>query len=141
MPADEIPPFRVETPEPELADLRERLRQTRWPDPETVEDWAQGVPVAYLRDLCGYWADGYDLRRAEMRLIALPQFRTEVDGLGIHFLHVRSPHPGALPLIVTHGWPGSVVEFLEVIGPLVDPPAHGGEAADAFHVVCPSLPG
>jgi pimeloyl-ACP methyl ester carboxylesterase len=99
------------------------------------------VPLAYLRELCDYWADGYDWRAAEARLNAFPQFRTEIDGLGIHFLHVRSPHPGALPLIVTHGWPGSVVEYLKIIGPLVDPPAHGGDPADAFHVVCPSLPG
>jgi pimeloyl-ACP methyl ester carboxylesterase len=99
------------------------------------------VPLAYLRELCGYWADGYDWRATERRLNALPQFRTEIDGLGIHFLHVRSPHAGALPLVITHGWPGSIVEFLKVIGPLSDPTAHGGSAADAFHVVCPSLPG
>ena len=113
----------------------------RWPEAETVADWSQGVPHGYLRELCGYWADGYDWRATEARLNALPQFRTEIDGLGIHFVHVRSPHPQALPLILTHGWPGSIVEFLKVIGPLTDPTADGGEAADAFHLVCPSLPG
>jgi pimeloyl-ACP methyl ester carboxylesterase len=111
------------------------------PEAETVSDWSQGVPLAYIRELCGYWADGYDWRATERRLNALPQFRTEIDGLGIHFVHVRSPHPDALPLILTHGWPGSIVEFLKVIGPLADPTTHGGDAADAFHVLCPSLPG
>ena len=99
------------------------------------------MPLAYIRELCGYWADGYDWRATERRLNVLPQFRTEIDGLGIHFVHVRSPHPDALPLVLTHGWPGSIVEFLNVLGPLADPTAHGGKAADAFHVVCPSLPG
>ena len=109
---------------------------------ETVDDWSQGIPLAYVQELCAYWADRYDWRATEARLErASPQFRTEIDGLGIHFLHVRSPHPDALPLVITHGWPGSVVEFLKVIGPLTDPVAHGGDAADAFHVVCPSLPG
>jgi pimeloyl-ACP methyl ester carboxylesterase len=106
-----------------------------------VEDWSQGAPLAYLRDLCRHWAEEYDWRATEARLNALPQFRTVIDGLGIHFLHVRSPHPDALPLVITHGWPGSIVEFLKVIGPLTDPAANGGDAADAFHVVCPSLPG
>jgi pimeloyl-ACP methyl ester carboxylesterase len=133
--------FRVEVPEAALRDLRERLERTRWPEAETVADWSQGVPLGYLRELCRYWAERYDWRATEARLNALPQFRTEIDGLGIHFLHVRSPHPDAFPLLVTHGWPGSVVEFLKVIGPLTDPTAHGGEAADAFHLVCPSLPG
>ena len=141
MTADEVTPFRVEVTGTELGDLRERLGRTRWPEAETVTDRSQGVPLAYLRELCGYWADGYDWRATEARLNGLPQFRTAIDGLGIHFLHVRSPHPGALPLVITHGWPGSVVEFLKVIGPLTDPTAHGGRAADAFHVVCPSLPG
>ncbi|GAA1290949.1 epoxide hydrolase [Pseudonocardia aurantiaca] len=136
-----VTPFHVHVPQPEIDDLRERLRRTRWPEPATVDDWSQGVPLAYLRELCTYWADGYDWRAAEARLNSFPQFRTEIDGLGIHFLHVRSPHPEALPLVVTHGWPGSVVEYLKVIGPLVDPPKHGGAATDAFHVVCPSLPG
>jgi pimeloyl-ACP methyl ester carboxylesterase len=134
-------PFRVAVPQVELRDLRERLARTRWPEAETVTDWSQGVPLSYLRELCRYWADGYDWRATERRLNSLPQFRTELDGLGIHFLHVRSPHRDALPLVITHGWPGSVVEFLKVIGPLADPTNHGGEAADAFHLVCPSLPG
>jgi pimeloyl-ACP methyl ester carboxylesterase len=138
---DDLTPFRVEVSDADLADLRERLGRTRWPDAETVDDWSQGVPLGYLRELCRYWAEGHDWRATEARLNAFPQFRTEIDGLGIHFLHVRSPHPDALPLIITHGWPGSVVEFLKVIGPLTDPTAHGGEAGDAFHVVCPSLPG
>ncbi|HZO95757.1 MAG TPA: alpha/beta fold hydrolase [Gaiellaceae bacterium] len=139
--SDAVEPFRVEVAEEELDDLRLRLRRTRWPERETVADWSQGVPLAYLQDLCRYWAEDYDWRATERRLNALPQFRTTIDGLAIHFLHVRSPHPGALPLVITHGWPGSIVEFLEVLGPLVDPPRHGGDARDAFHVVCPSLPG
>lgn len=134
-------PFRVEIPPAAVADLRERLARTRWPDAETVEDWSQGVPLAYLRELCEHWREGYDHGRLERRLNAFPQFRLRAGGLAVHYLHVRSPHPGALPLLITHGWPGSVLEFLEAIGPLVDPPAHGGEAADAFDVVCPSLPG
>ena len=133
--------FRVNVPDEELDDLRRRLVSTRWPERETVDDWSQGVPLAYLRELCRYWAEEYDWRATEARINALPQFRTEIDGIGVHFLHVRSPHPEALPLIVTHGWPGSIVEFLKVIGPLADPISHGGDAADAFHVVCPSLPG
>jgi pimeloyl-ACP methyl ester carboxylesterase len=137
----EVTSFRIEIPDADLRHLRERLEQTRWPEAETVEDWSQGVPLAYVRDVCRYWADGYDWRATEARLNALPQFRTEIDGLGIHFIHVRSPHPEALPLILTHGWPGSIVEFLKVIGPLTDPTTYGGNAADAFHVVCPSLPG
>ena len=136
-----VTPFRIEIPQDRLDDLRERLARTRWPEAETVTDWSQGVPLSYLRELCGYWADGYDWRATERQLNRLPQFRAELDGLGIHFLHVRSPHPDALPLVLTHGWPGSIVEFLKVIGPLTDPTAHGGDAADAFHVVCPSLPG
>lgn len=130
-------PFRVDIPDETLADLRERLTRTRWPEPETVDDWSQGVPLAYLRELCAYWASDYDWRRAEARLNAFPQYRTEIDGLGIHVVHARSPHPGALPLVLTSGWPGSVMEFLTVIGPLTDPP----DPADAFHVVCPTLPG
>ena len=139
--SDEVMPFRIGIPQADLGDLRERLAHARWPEAETVADWSQGVPLGYLRELCGYWADGYDWRATEARLNALPQFRTEIDGLGIHFIHVRSPHPDALPLVLTHGWPGSIVEFLKVIGPLTDPTADGGEAADAFHLVCPSLPG
>ena len=133
--------FRIEVAETELEDLRARLRGTRWPERETVADWSQGVPLDYLQELCRYWADAYDWRATEARLNALPQFRATIDGLGIHFLHLRSPHPGALALVITHGWPGSIVEFLDAIGPLTDPPAHGGDARDAFHVVCPSLPG
>jgi epoxide hydrolase len=136
-----VTPFRIEILQAELDDLRDRLERTRWPEPETVDDWSQGVPLAYLRDLCRYWADAYDWRATEARLNALPQLRTEIDGLSIHVLHVRSPHAGALPLVITHGWPGSIVEFLKVIGPLTDPTAHGGDVSDAFHLVCPSLPG
>jgi epoxide hydrolase len=139
--SDEVTDFRIEVAEAELEDLRARLRRTRWPERETVEDWSQGVPLAYLKELCGYWADGYDWRATERRLNELPQFRTVIDGIGIHFLEVRSPHADALPLVITHGWPGSIIEFLKVLGPLTDPTAHGGAAADAFHVVCPSLPG
>src|SRR5689334_20274752 len=138
---ENVTPFQIEVPEADLVDLRERLARTRWPDAETVDDWSQGVPLAYVRDLCDYWATKYDWRATEARLNRFPQFRTEVDGLDIHFLHVRSPHEDALPLVITHGWPGSIVEFHKVIEPLTDPTAHGGDAADAFHVVCPSLPG
>jgi pimeloyl-ACP methyl ester carboxylesterase len=138
---DEVAPFRIEIPQDRLDDLGARLARTRWPEAETVTDWSQGVPLSYLRQLCGYWADGYDWRATERRLNELPQFRTRLDGLGIHFLHVRSPHQDALPLVMTHGWPGSIVEFLKVTGPLTDPTSYGGEAADAFHLVCPSLPG
>ncbi|AIJ22103.1 epoxide hydrolase domain-containing protein [Amycolatopsis methanolica 239] len=132
--------FRIAVDDRELADLRDRLERTRWPDAETV-DWSQGVPLEYLRSLCAYWADGYDWRAFEKRVNALPQYRTTIDGVGIHFAHVRSPHPGALPLVLTNGWSGSIVEYLDVIGPLTDPVAHGGSAADAFHVVLPTLPG
>jgi pimeloyl-ACP methyl ester carboxylesterase len=138
---DEIAPFRIDVPEAEVRDLRARLGRTRWPERETVDDLSQGVPLAYVQELCAYWAEGYDWRATEARLNALPQFRMELDGLGIHFLHVRSSHAEALPLVLTHGWPGSIVEFEKVIGPLTDPTAHGGDAADAFHLVCPSLPG
>jgi pimeloyl-ACP methyl ester carboxylesterase len=134
-------PFTIAVTDADLDDLRERLGRIRWPEPETVDDWSQGVPLAYVQDICEHWRTTYDWRVVEAKLNAIDQYRTEVDGLGIHFLHQRSPHDGALPLVLTHGWPGSVVEFLKVIGPLTDPPAHGGDAADAFHVVCPSLPG
>lgn len=137
----DISPFTVRVEDEPLADLADRLARTRWPERELVDDWSQGVPLAYLQDLCRHWKDGYDWRRCEQRLNAFEQFRTEIDGVGIHFLHVRSPEPDALPLVLTHGWPGSVVEFLEVLGPLSDPAAHGGDPGDAFHVVCPSLPG
>ncbi len=136
-----IKPFRIDVPDAELADLQVRLARTRWPEDETVADWSQGVPLAYLKDLCRYWADDYDWRRLERELNELGQWRADVGNMGIHFLHVRSPHRGSLPLLLTHGWPGSVVEFLQVIGPLTDPPAFGGDAADSFDVVCPSLPG
>jgi len=139
--SDDITPFRIAVPEADLDDLRERLRRTRWPEAETVDDWSQGIPLAYARRLCEYWLERYDWRASEARLNRFPQFLTPVDGLGIHFIHARSPHPGALPLVITHGWPGSVVEFHKVIEPLADPVAFGGDAADAFHVVCPTLPG
>ena len=133
--------FRIDVPDPALQDLCDRLHRTRWPEPETVDDWSQGVPLDYLRDLCRTWADRYDWRSTERRLNALPQVRVVMNGLAIHLIHVRSRHEDALPLVMTHGWPGSIVEFLKVLGPLTDPTAHGGDAADAFHVVCPSLPG
>jgi pimeloyl-ACP methyl ester carboxylesterase len=139
--APEVTKFRIDIPTGDLEDLRRRVRTARWPERETVNDGSQGVPLSYMQDLCRYWAEGYDWRVLEERLNAVPQFRTEIDGLGVHFLHVRSPNAEALPLIVTHGWPGSVVEFLKVLGPLTDPTSYGGAAADAFHVVCPSLPG
>jgi epoxide hydrolase len=138
---DDIRPFRIDVPQADLDDLRDRLRRTRWPEPEPVDDWSQGIPLAYTRDLCGYWLHDYDWRAAEARLNGYPQFRTEIDGVDIHFLHIRSPHQDALPLLMTHGWPGSVVEFGKVIGPLTDPERYGGDAADAFHLICPSLPG
>jgi epoxide hydrolase len=134
-------PFRIDVPEADLADMRERLRRTRWPERETVDDWSQGIPLTYARELCRYWLEDYDWPAAQARLNRFPQFRTMIDGLDIHFVHVRSPHPDAVPLVLTHGWPGSVVEFWKVIGPLADPVSFGGNAADAFHVVCPSLPG
>ena len=139
--ADEVTPFRVAIDPQAIHDLKARLTATRWPTAETVGDWSQGVPLAEARTLIDYWAHGYDMGRVQRRLNAYPQFRTEIDGLGIHFLHVRSRHPEALPIIFSHGWPGSVLEFLELIDPLVDPTAHGGRAEDAFHVVIPSQPG
>jgi pimeloyl-ACP methyl ester carboxylesterase len=129
--------FQIRVGDGELDDLRERLRRTRWPEPATAPGWTQGVPLDYIRELCAYWADGYDWRATEARLNRLPQFRTEIDGLAIHFAHVRSPHLDATPLILTHGWPGSFVEFEKVVQPLTDP----HDPADAFHVVIPSLPG
>ncbi|HXY27539.1 MAG TPA: epoxide hydrolase [Acidimicrobiales bacterium] len=137
----EVRPFAIDVPGEQLADLRERLIRTRWPDPAPVEDWSQGVPLAYLQDLVGYWADGYDWAARQEYLSSFPQYLTKIDGLDVHFVHVRSPEPDALPLILTHGWPGSFVEFLVAIGPLTDPVAHGGNRSDAFHVVVPSLPG
>ncbi|TML67426.1 MAG: alpha/beta fold hydrolase [Actinobacteria bacterium] len=134
-------PFRIDVSEEEIDDLRRRIAATRWPDKEIVPDQTQGVQLATIQALARYWGSDYDFRRLETRLNALPQFTTEIDGLDIHFIHVTSPHEEALPLIITHGWPGSVVEMLNVIGPLTDPPAHGGSAEDAFHLVIPSLPG
>ena len=128
----DIRPFRIEIPDAQLADLRQRLRATRWPEAQTPPDWSQGVPLAYMREVCTYWADTYDWRATEARLNAFAQFKTHIDGLDIHFLHVRSKHEHALPLVMTHGWPGSVVEFHKVIAPLVDPTAHGGDAPAAF---------
>ena len=139
--SDAVQPFRIQVSDDALDDLRRRLRNTRWPEAELVDDWSQGTPLSYVQEVCAYWAEKYDWRERERVLNALPQFRTSIDGLGIHFYHVRSPHAHALPIVITHGWPGSVVEFQKVIAPLADPTAHGGDAADAFHVVCPSLPG
>src|SRR5215467_11415428 len=142
MPSEtEIRPFRVDMPDEAIADLRRRLAATRWPSKELVGDRSQGVQLATTQELARYWATDYDWRACEARLNALPQFKTDIDGLGIHFIHVRSRHDDALPLIITHGWPGSVIELLEVIGPLTDPTAHGGVAEDAFDLVIPSLPG
>jgi len=138
---DAIRPFRVHVPEADLVDLRRRIAATRWPDPETVDDQSQGIQFAKIKPLVAYWGTGYDWRKAEAKLNALPQFMTEIDGLDIHFIHVRSKHPNALPVIITHGWPGSVFEILKVVGPLTDPTAHGGSAEDAFDVVIPSMPG
>ena len=139
--ATEIRSFHLEIPEEQLDDLRRRIEATRWPSKELVEDRSQGVQLATLQELARYWATDYDWRKAEAKLNALPQFTTEIDGVDIHFIHVRSEHEDALPLIMTHGWPGSVIELLETIGPLTDPTAHGGDAEDAFHLVLPSLPG
>jgi pimeloyl-ACP methyl ester carboxylesterase len=136
-----IRPFRFTAPEEALEDLRRRIAATRWPDGETVNDASQGVQLATMQELVRYWGTDYNWRKVEARLNGLPQFITEIDGLDIHFIHVRSPHEDALPLIVTHGWPGSVIEQLKIIEPLTDPTAHGGSASDAFHVVIPSLPG
>src|SRR3712207_857570 len=139
--ASDIRPFQVDIPDEALEDLRRRIAVTNWPERETVPDQSQGVPLAMIQKLARYWATDYDWRRCEERLNALPQFVTEIDGLDIHFIHVRSQHEDALPLIINHGWPGSIIEQLKLIEPLVDPTAHGGSAADAFHVVIPSMPG
>ena len=137
----DIRPFRIAVGDDVLQDLRARLRNTRWPEAPTVDDWSQGVPLGWIQDICRYWADRYDWRAREAGLNRFAQFVTELDGLDIHFIHARSSHSGALPLLITHGWPGSVVEFHKVIEPLTDPTRFGGDAADAFHVICPSLPG
>jgi hypothetical protein len=136
-----VRPFRIDVPEEDLLDLRRRIAETRWPERETVADESQGVQLATIQELARYWGTDYDIRRFEARLNALPQFITEIEGLDIHFIHVKSPQENALPLIITHGWPGSVIEMLNVLGPLTDPTAHGGDAEDAFDVVVPSMPG
>jgi pimeloyl-ACP methyl ester carboxylesterase len=137
----EIRPFRVKVPEAALADLRRRIIATRWPERETVEDESQGVPLALIQGLMRYWATDYNWRNCEAKLNSLPQFMTEIDGLDIHFIHVRSKHENALPLMVTHGWPGSVIEQMKIIDPLTNPTGHGASASDAFHLVIPSMPG
>jgi pimeloyl-ACP methyl ester carboxylesterase len=137
----EIRPFRIEVPQADLDDLRDRLDRTRWPGEVPGIGWTRGVPLDYLKDLADYWANDFDWRRQEARLNELPQFATTIEGQNVHFLHVRSPEPDAMPLIICHGYPGSVVEFVNIIGPLTDPVSHGGDATDAFHVVAPSLPG
>jgi pimeloyl-ACP methyl ester carboxylesterase len=136
-----IRPFHVNVPEAELTELRQRIKATRWPERETVADQSQGVQFATIQALARYWATEYDWRKVEARLKALPQFITEIDGLDIHFIHVRSEHEDALPLIVTHGWPGSIVEQLKIVDPLTNPTAYGASASDAFHLVIPSMPG
>jgi pimeloyl-ACP methyl ester carboxylesterase len=139
--ATDIRSFQVDVPQEELDDLRRRIAATHWPSKELVADRSQGVQLATLQELARYWATDYDWRKAQAKLNAVPQFTTEIDGVEIHFIHVKSPHEKALPLIMTHGWPGSVMELLETVGPLTDPTAHGGNAAEAFHLVLPSLPG
>src|SRR4249919_2831535 len=139
--ATDIRTFHIDTPEEELAELRSRIAATRWPSKELVTDRSQGVQLATIHELARYWENEYDWRKAEARINELPQFTTVIDGVDIHFIHVESPHENALPLIMTHGWPGSVMELLETVGPLTDPTAHGGSAGDAFHLVLPSLPG
>ncbi len=139
--ATAIRPFHIEVPEEQLAELHRRVEATRWPSGELVDDRSQGVQLATIQALARYWTTEHDWRACEARLNALPQFMTEIDGVDIHFIHVKSPHENALPLIMTHGWPGSVVELLETVGPLTDPTAHGGDAVDAFDLVLPSLPG
>ena len=136
-----VHPFEVSVPEADLADLRQRLAATKWPEQEAVADPTQGVQLATMQNLASYWGTEYDWRKCEARLKALPHFITEIDGLDIHFIHVRSKHEDALPLIVTHGWPGSVIEQLKIIDPLTNPTAHGASAADAYHLVIPSMPG
>ena len=135
-----VRPFRIEVPEEAITDLRRRIADTRWPERETVSDLSQGAPLAKVQELVQYWGSNYDWRKVEAKLNALPQFVTSIDGVDIQFAHVRSPHPDAMPLIITHGWPGSIIELLKVVGPLTDPTAHGGRAEDAFHLVLPSLP-
>ena len=137
----EITPFTIDTPEEQLTDLRNRINNTRWAEEECVNDWSQGIPLTYVREIADYWANQYDWRKSEQYLNTFDHFQTNIDDLDIQFIHQKSPHPDAYPLIITHGWPVSIVEFHKVIQPLVDPTKHGGKAEDAFHVVCPSLPG
>jgi len=137
----EITPFRIAATDSELDDLKRRLRDTRWPERECVDDWSQGLTLAYAQEVWAHWLNKYDWRVREARLNRFLQFKTIIDGLAIHFVHIRSPHSNALPMVMSHGWPGSIVEFHKVIEPLTNPTAHGGDAADAFHLVCPSLPG
>src|ERR687890_2141140 len=136
-----VQPFQVSIPKADLEDLQERLGCPRWPGELAGVGWSRGVPLGYLKELTDYWQNGYDWRRWEAKLNESPQFTTQIDGQNIHFLHVRSPEPDALPLIITHGYPSSVVEFMDIVGPLTDPASHGGDATDAFHVVAPSIPG
>lgn len=136
-----IKPFKISVSDHVLADLKHRLANTRWPEPATVDDWSQGIPLTYAQEVCQYWLEKYDWRSREALLNRYEQFTTQLDGIDIHFIHARSPHQHARPLIITHGWPGSIVEFQKVISPLTDPVAHGGNMEDAFHVICPTLPG
>ena len=136
----DIRTFRIDIADEQIDDLRRRIGATRWPSKELVEDRSQGVQLATTKELARYWTEDYDFGRIEARLNALPQFTTEIDGLDMHFIHVRSPHEDAMPLIMTHGWPGSVIELLDTVGPLTDPTAHGGDAEDAFHLILPSIP-
>jgi len=138
---ESVKPYRIEIPDSALDDLKQRLVNTRWPERETPDDWSQGIPLAYMQEVVRYWASDYDWRRCETRVNSFPQFQTTLEGLGIHFFHIRSAHEEALPLVMTHGWPGSIIEFTKVIEPLTDPASYGGRGTDAFHVVCPSLPG
>ena len=139
--SNEVKPFEIHIVDEALADLHDRLSRTRWPDQVNDEDWSYGTELSYLKELCNYWRNEFDWRAQEARLNRFPQFTTEIDGLNIHFIHVRSKELNALPLIITHGWPGSVIQFTKIIGPLTDPVSHGGQAQDAFHVICPSMPG
>lgn len=139
--SDQIHPFKIDIDEDQLDDLKRRLTAVRWPDAEPTDGWQQGIPLAYMKEICDYWLNSYDWRRFEKTLNSWENFKTEIDGVDIHFIHARSQHENALPMVMTHGWPGSVAEFYKVIDPLVNPTAHGGDASDAFHVICPSLPG
>jgi len=137
----DIKPFKIKISDEELEDLNKRLIATRWPEKETVKDWSQGVPLSYIKEICDYWINEYDWRSREEYYNTFTQFITDVDGIDIHFIHIKSPHKEAKPLIISHGWPGSIVEFHKIINPLIDPVSHGGKAEDAFHIVCPTLPG